>query len=248
MSQKKKKDEQLNPFTELAFLSVLLIIFYVTKFFLADRFSVKNKNMGYILSIIVVIVIFLVQIGTAIKVSQIHCKEAQITKALLYTAIPNVMYMGTIVALLFFFPGFKEPFSNTFGYLAIMPWARKAVNDLLIGKADKSKGLLKKLYQDESVLVNLLTPSESGFTKRLENLTKSSNELEQSWKGTKAEKLLWNLVVVKDSVGEFLWLFLGLAITISTTFNSITAIDECTTSDLLSEAYKGAAAGIKNMK
>jgi len=230
-----------NPMNELAYISVILMIHYGVRFFLADRASIKNSNMGRIISIAVVIIILMIQVFTAISISTAHCGQAQVSKSLLYVFIPNMMYMAVIVGLLFFFPGFKEPFSNTFGYLAILPWARSAVNDLLISGSDKSEGLLKQLYSDESVLINLLTPSEAGFTKRLENLTNSSKKLSQNWKGTKAEKLLYNLVVVKDKVGEFIWIFLGLAITLSTTFNSITSIEDCVKSDALGEAWDGAA-------
>lgn len=230
-----------NPMNELAYISVILMIHYGVRFFLADRASIKNSNMGKIISIAVVIIVLMIQVFTAISISTAHCGQAQVSKSLLYVFIPNLMYMAVIVGLLFFFPGFKEPFSNTFGYLAILPWARSAVNDLLISGADKSEGLLKQLYSDESVLINLLTPSEEGFTKRLENLTNSSKKLSQNWKGTKAEKLLYNLVVIKDKVGEFIWIFLGLAITLSTTFNSITSIEDCVKTDALGEAWDGAA-------
>jgi len=237
MAAKQKKEKvQINPFSELAFISIILLIYYVARFFLADKYSIKNGNMSKILTIVVIIVALLAQMGTAIKVSQIHCGFPQVGKALLYAFIPNLMYMGVIIALLFFFPGFKSPFSNTFGYLLILPFVRPVINELLIGNGNKSEGLLKKLYQDESVLVNLLTPSESGFTKRLENLTKGSDKLKTNWKGTKAEKNLYNLVVIKDMMGEYIWLVLGLAITISTTFNSITAIENCVKGGLAEDA------------
>ena len=115
-------------------------------------------------------------------------------------------------------------------------WVRKAVNEVLVGDSGKSNSLLKKICQDESILVNLLTPSEEGFTQRLENLTKDSDKLKTDWKGTKAEKTLYNLLVIKDMVGEFVWLILGLAITVSTTFNSITAIENCVKGSMAEDA------------
>ena len=149
--------------------------------------------------------------------------------------------------LCYFFPGFKSPFSNTFGYIAILPFVRTAINELLIGEKNKSEGLLKKLYQDESVLVNLLTPTEEGFTKRLENLTKGSDKLKTDWKGTKAEKTLYNLVVIKDMVGEFVWIILGLAITVSTTFNSITAIENCVKGSFAEDALNNIKSSSSNI-
>jgi hypothetical protein len=50
---------------------------------------------------------------------------------------------------------------------------------------------------------------------------------------------LWNLVVIKDYVGQFCWLVLGMALTVSTTFNNILGIENCVNSD----AYRNKLAG-----
>ena len=223
----KKEGPKINPFIDLSLLAFVLVVYYTARFFLADRYNVKNYNMGKILAIVAGIAIIGFQIGAAINVSRIHCGKPIIGKSVMSTLIPNFFYMGSILALLYMFPGFKAPFSNTFGYIVISPFIRSVINDLLLSNKDKSKGLLKKLYQDESVLVNLLTPDEDGFQRRLENLTNSTKLLDNKWKGTDAERDLWNLVVIKDSVAEFIWLVLGLAITISTTYNSITTTSDC---------------------
>ena len=52
--------------------------------------------------------------------------------------------------------------------------------------------------------------------------------LKPDWDANKGE--LWNLVVIKDYIGTFCWLVLGMALTVSTTFNSILGIESCTTS------------------
>ena len=103
--QKKEEDEQINPFSELSFLTILLLIYYIVRFFLADKYSIKNSNMSKILTIVAIVILLITQIGTAIKVSKIHCGMAQVGRAILYAMIPNIMYMGAILALLFF-PGF----------------------------------------------------------------------------------------------------------------------------------------------
>ena len=41
-------------------------------------------------------------------------------------------------------------------------------------------------------------------------------------------------------VGEFFWIILGLAITISTTFNGITAIENCAKGSIMADALKSA--------
>lgn len=223
----KKEGPKINTFLDLSFLAFVLVVYYVARFFLADRYGVNNYNMGKILALVAGIVLIGFQIGAAINVSRIHCGSPIIGKSVMSTLIPNFFYMGSILTLLYMFPGFKAPFSNTFGYIAISPFVKSVINDLLLSNKDKSTGLLKKLYQDESVLVNLLTPDEEGFQRRLENLTNSTKLLDNKWKGTNAEKDLYNLVVIKDSIAEFIWLVLGLAITISTTYNSITTTSDC---------------------
>tara|TARA_B110000444_G_C18831971_1_gene593740 strand:- start:1821 stop:2585 length:765 start_codon:yes stop_codon:yes gene_type:complete len=244
MPAKQNKKEikiQKSPFGELAFLTVLLIIYYAVRFFLADKFSIRNPNMGKIVTTVMVLIMVISQITTSISLSKSHCNGVpQIGSAFLHTLIPNVLYMGPIIALLMFFPGFKAPFSNTFGYLAISPWVKSSINEILVGDSEKSNSLLKKICQDESILVNLLTPSEQGFTQRLENLTKDSDGLRTDWQGTKAEATLYNLVVIKDMIGEFFWIILGLAISISTTFNGITAIENCAKGGVMEDAMKSA--------
>lgn len=247
-AKQNKKDIKIekSPLGELAFLSIALIIYYAIRFFLADKFSIRNPNMGKILTTVMVLIVIVSQIITSIYLSKSHCNGTpQIGSAFLHTLLPNLLYMGPIIALLIFFPGFKAPFSNTFGYLAITPWVKSAINEVLVGDSEKSNSLLKKICQDESILVNLLTPSEKGFTQRLENLTKDSDGLRTDWKGTKGEATLYNLVVIKDMVGEWFWIVLGLAITISTTFNGITAIENCSKGSIMEDALKAGAAKAK---
>ena len=50
---------------------------------------------------------------------------------------------------------------------------------------------------------------------------------------------LYNLVLIKDYVGQFCWLVLGMALTVSTTFNNILGIENCVNTD----AYRDMLAG-----
>ena len=214
--------------SSIIFFSVTTIAYFIIKYLLADRFNARNQGIAMACTVVYLATIVAIQTYINVQNAKERCGGTpQTLRAMYYTFVPYLFIFGTLILVLMFFPGFKEPFSNTFGYLAISMWVRKAVNEVLVGDSEKSNSLLKKICQDESILVNLLTPSEKGFTERLENLTKDSDGLRTDWKGTKGEATLYNLVVIKDMVGEFFWIILGLAITVSTTFNGITAIENC---------------------
>ena len=101
MPAKQNKKEikiEKSPFGELAFFTVLLIIYYAVRFFLADNYSIKNPIMRKIVTTVVVLIIVITQIMTAISLSKSHCNgHPQIGSAFLHTLIPNLLYMGPII-------------------------------------------------------------------------------------------------------------------------------------------------------
>jgi hypothetical protein len=228
MGAKKKDDEKLDPPSSslsLAMFMIVLLIYFIMRFILADRHGVRKPMLIIPLTIALVLIAFAMQINTNIYLSRVHCGQAQVGPVVGYTVMSNVMYMVVVVALLTFLPGFKSPFSNTFGYMAIAIRAKQAMNKVIIDEDDNKNSLLKDIYQDKSSFINLLTPTKEGFDDVLEKIAGNGNMLKSDWESNKGE--LWNLVVIKDYIGQFCWLVLGMALTVSTTFNSILGIENC---------------------
>jgi len=239
MSAKKNNEERPQPSSGilLTMFSALLLIYFIMRFVLADRFGVRNGLLVMPLTVALVVFTFILQINSNVKLSISHCGESQMGPVVGYTVMSNVMYMGILILLLFFFPGFKSPFSNTFGYMAVALQAKSAMNKVLIPMRDNTNSLLKEVYQDKSSFINLLTPNKEGFDGVLEKIAGNGNMLRSDWDSNKGK--LWNLVVIKDYIGTACWLVLGMALTISSTFNSILGIENCINSD----KYRDKAAG-----
>ena len=238
MSAKKKGDEKQQPSSGivLTMFMAFLLIYFLARFVLADRWGVRNQLLAIPLEIALVVFTLVIQFNTFVELSKFHCGEPQIGQVVGYTVMSNLMYMGILIVLLYFFPGFKSPFSNTFGYMAIALKAKEAMNKVIIEKDSKNQ-LWNEVYQDKSAFINLLSPSTEGFDDVLKKLASDGNMMRPDWDTNKGK--LWNLVVIKDYVGQFCWLVLGMALTVSTTFNNILGIENCVNSD----AYRNKLAG-----
>lgn len=230
MSAKKKGSEKQQPSSGMVLymFMAMLLIYYIARYLLADRWGVRNEILSIPLVIALVVFTGMIQFNTFIELSKFHCGEPQIGQVVGYTLMSNIMYMGVLLVLLHFFPGFKSPFSNTFGYMAVAIKAKEAMNKVIIEKDSKNQ-LWNEVYQDKSAFINLLTPTKEGFDDVLEKLASDGNMMRPDWDTNKG--LLWNLVLIKDYVGQFCWLVLGMALTVSTTFNNILGIENCVNSD-----------------
>ena len=118
-------------------------------------------------------------------------------------------------ALLKVCPGWKAPFSNTFGYLVAKLMGVNETLNSVLNTNYKSKDI-QKIYNDPSILINTLTPINffQGVKKMVtDNLfnTKSNNYSNHIAKLNK-------IVKVKDDVAECIWyLFVGGLVSSMTT-------------------------------
>ena len=239
MSAKKKSDDgkqQPSSGIVLTMFTAFLLIYFIARFILADRWAIRSPLLAIPLVIALVVFTGVIQFNSFIELSKYHCGEPQIGQVVGYTLMSNLMYMGVLIVCLYFFPGFKSPFSNTFGYMAIAIKAKEAMNKVIIEKDSKNQ-LWNEVYQDKSAFINLLTPTKEGFDDVLQKLAADGNMMRPDWDTNKGQ--LYNLVLIKDYVGQFCWLVLGMALTVSTTFNNILGIENCVNTD----AYRSKLAG-----
>ena len=239
MSAKKKSDDgkqQPSSGIVLTMFTAFLLIYFIARFILADRWAIRSPLLAIPLVIALVVFTGVIQFNSFIELSKYHCGEPQIGQVVGNTLMSNLMYMGVLIVCLYFFPGFKSPFSNTFGYMAIAIKAKEAMNKVIIEKDSKNQ-LWNEVYQDKSAFINLLSPSKEGFDDVLQKLAADGNMMRPDWDTNKGQ--LYNLVLIKDYVGQFCWLVLGMALTVSTTFNNILGIENCVNTD----AYRSKLAG-----
>lgn len=117
-------------------------------------------------------------------------------------------------------PGWKAPFSNTIGYFFVyMLGVDNAFSDLLKSKGSK---LIQKICDNKSIIINEITPLNFDI---FLNKMKSDGLLESNFKSKPSFNTLWDYVVIKDSIAEFVWICLTGALVISMTYNALLEIN-----------------------
>jgi hypothetical protein len=130
---------------------------------------------------------------------------------------------GLLQLLLVIFPGWLEPFSNTFGYaIAKIGGAEKVVREVL--KTDQPQGDISKaisnIYNDPSIFLNQFNyENEEDFKTKW---AKSGNlfNTDAGVGGSKYNDFR-NMVKLKDLVAQFVWYMLAGILVTSRSYNYI---------------------------
>jgi hypothetical protein len=156
------------------------------------------------------------QIIAAFTISKKMCGTAQISDIFIWGFIPWIIVFLGLNLVLTMFPGWKAPFSNTFGYLfAKLFGIRNVFNEMLKPSIKSSDAGLNKLmeevYEDSSILINQITPEN--FDVAITKLGKLWDRSASNFTGN-MEKLKL-LVTLKDNVSMYIWSILIGTITAS---------------------------------
>lgn len=212
-----------NPAVTIGAFVGSILLYYVIRYFLIDSKAKYSKAVLIILTIVFMVIISGSQIGTYTLLSKRICQSEQITQAIKITILTNVLFVGMIIGLLKLFPGFKQPFTNTFGYLIVFIFGvKRAMNRLLLSSAEGGD-IVKKIYEDPSLLINLITPEN--FNVVIEKLQKGNPPVIDP--DPKDIIKLYKLVGLKDMIGEMIWVVLGGSLAIATGYNMIMNISSC---------------------
>ena len=192
----------ISPFTTFIYFTILTTVYFVLKYFLAETHGAKNKGLGIALTIIYLIIMILLQLSTNLKNAKEKCGGTpQIISSINYTLMPNLFIFGGLLMVMMFFPGWKAPFSNTLGYLCVWGAGVKETFTNVL-KTDSNNKLLKMVYRDPSMMINEMTPENFGlFISKMGSPPNSI--LSANYK--KFIPDLYNLVVIKDRIAEWLW-------------------------------------------
>ena len=118
------------------------------------------------------------------------------------TLFPWIFIFGSLFVLLMIFPGWKSPFSNTFGYLlAKISGIQSLFNKMLV--PESSNKTIAQVYEDNSLIINEVTPSN--FNDFWLNFSKNGFFNKEA---NKFKNQLYNLVNLKDIVSETIWYLL----------------------------------------
>jgi hypothetical protein len=133
------------------------------------------------------------------------------------TFLPWTLLFGPTLLALSFFPDWKKPFSNTFGYIiARMAGGTQTLLGLLVPEKP-----LQYVYEDPSLLLNQFT------TTNFETMFASMKEVFVADE-VKKEALL-NVIRLKETVSEWIWFLLAGSVAISSSYTILMNTD-CTKS------------------
>ena len=219
--------------------SFLSLIHFIFKNYLIDQNGEIDvtKQTGFTtlrFAIFAGLIIFIMNIITVGN----KCSE---NKAMIFHAfisfLPWVVVYGAITILFRTCPGWKAPFSNTFGYLFVMflkansliinlfntlIFAKETPNDTNTLSHIEKKTLMTNIYKDQSIMLNVITVNNINqmWSSFFGNIEQAQQYREQ----------LYNVTVVKDKVSEFIWYILlsTIAYSISNRYISTIKCDKST--------------------
>jgi len=184
----------------ITFVLVTLAYFFI-------RYKSNNVQVLTLMPWVYLILMILVNVAFNISTMNTLCGSSNMTMILTSTILPWILIFGFLVALLNAFSGWKEPFSNTIGYLLIGNQAKRLMSEILINKQSANKDIaqsLEYIYNDKSALINEFTPEN--FDMVFEKL--QSSGIFQSNVNEYKENLR-DLINIKDLIATGVWYLLA---------------------------------------
>lgn len=196
------------------------------------NYYTKNyyKSLGTYLALVLI-----VQFIMNITIMTAKCGgnlKTNIVSAALFTFFPWILIFGIMMVVLIMYPGFKTAFSDVIGYFYVAGSANKVLTELLIDKniqqeMDESGATLKekedlqnaadaiiKICGNTSILINQIVPTNfTNYWSLLNPLFKQRFQID-SPETTAKRNQLFDLVVMRDTIGEMMWyLYTGILLT-----------------------------------
>ena len=213
----------------------LFILCTIGYFVVRIMFVTDEKNKILLLFVYLFFVVS-IQLSTSETIIRQKCDKSNYNLAILSVVFPWLIGFGSMLLALMYMPGWKAPFANTFGYLVIsLMGLNNIMNKIYLPSIDddnkKLEPLLNKINRDYSLVVNEITPTnmfgkEGSFMSTNQNLFNAvfkNDELLKKDEGLKNPTLksLYQLVVLKDTISEFIWFFLTGSLIITISYNLI---------------------------
>jgi hypothetical protein len=203
---------------EFIIFIIMTIIFFISKFFFPASYS-------RIVISLYIIAVLSSQFFLNIRQLSTLCKgSSTLGGAALITLLPWTMIGSGIMGGLYLYPGWKQPFSNTFGYgIAKLAGINSVLFKLLKPKPTsdtKLKKTLDDIYTNPSLFINQITPDN--FNDFIKNGVGQRDSMFVSGAANMpAIHQFYNIIRVKDLVSEFMWYALGGLLVTTISYNNI---------------------------
>ena len=201
----------------------IFAFFIITLVFTIIKYSIPDEMLTLI-NIIYIGTLLAVQITINSSLAKTICNNPQsTTSGVVATIFPMLFIFGLLQLLLTIFPGWMEPFSNTFGYaIAKIGGAESVVRDVLKKEATQEiSKAISNIYNDPSIFLNQFNYNDQqDFDTKW---TKSQELFVSDAQSTTSErcKSFKNMVKLKDLVAQFVWYMLAGILVTSRSYNYI---------------------------
>jgi hypothetical protein len=194
----------------IVFLSITLAYYLILSF--------SGQGFNSIFTVAYFLLVIFSQLFIAFRITQNLCGgSGQFIPVVLWGLIPWIMIFIGLNIILMILPGWKAPFSNTFGYLASRVAGVNSVMDTLVKSGFSSKDvklnkIMETIYEDNSLLVNQITPENFNVAvQKLSGIFDKSNMTVYNAAITK----LKSIVFIKDLTSRVVWYLLTGLLSIS---------------------------------
>ena len=211
----------------------IFTFFLITIIYFVDKYQV-NDSMSTMLNIIYVIAILSTQISINAALAKSVCNNPNSTNVgILTTIFPMLFIFGLLELMLNIYPGWIEPFSNTFGYgIAKLTGVSTTIKNLIKSPQSSSSGktvaaALNNIYNDPSIFINQFSYDDKEAFDRTWNNSYANGDglFVQSAKTADQNSELYkefrHCVKLKDIVGKFIWYILVGVLVTSKSYNDI---------------------------
>jgi hypothetical protein len=190
----------------VVFAGVALLVKYFTSI---NRLVV---DIGFVLLVIAMLFINLsAELGEKCGVDGPPQLTGSVLKAVFF---PWVIMVGGVVALIHILPGWKQPFSNTLGYLVVhIPGIDASGKLLALLPTNDLKTLIE---ENPSLLVNEF--DTTNFDKQLLKVV-GEEQLRSIDPGGSKAKEFKKVILLKELIAEFMWHVLSGSVALITSFN-----------------------------
>jgi len=213
-----------DPSTSIFAFFIITLIFAVIKYSISD-------SMLTLINIIYIGTIVAVQITINSSLAKTICDNPQaMTTGIVATIFPMLFIFGLLQLLLTIFPGWLEPFSNTFGYaVAKLGGVEKVVREVLKTGTDGAGGgggggdiskAINNIYNDPSIFLNQFNYNDKEDFDIKWNKSKELF-LPNTDVGGQKYNYFRNMVKLKDLVSQFVWYMLAGILVTSRSYNYI---------------------------
>ena len=225
----------INSSHSMIYFFFITTIFFIVKFFIESKsFNLsgnetqeeKNKNSRnkLIYTLIYFLLVVIGEFFISVAITKSSCGYPQFYTAFIMTLIPWIIIFLLLCSLLMVFPGWLRPFSNTFGYaITLLAGINKVMNKILkpnvknSADTEENKAIQESLaliYQNRSLMINEITRTNfNDFWITMKALMKPNENTNEN------KQALFKMIVLKDTVAEYIWYMLTGLLVCSIGFN-----------------------------